>query len=92
MFLVKILGLIDLLAAFLLLAIAAGVDAPLEVLIFIPVCLFLKAGIALADLGGLTDLAVGILLVLSIFFHLSPYLMYLGAAVIGFKGLSSLAA
>ncbi|MDD2731119.1 MAG: hypothetical protein PHW33_03285 [Candidatus Portnoybacteria bacterium] len=92
MFLVKILGLIDLLAAFLLLAIAAGVDAPLEVLIFIPLCLLLKASIALADAGGLTDLAIGILLVLSVFFPIHPYLLYIGAAIIGLKGLESLAA
>ncbi len=90
MLIVKILGLIDLLAAFLLLAMAAGVEAPLEVLIFIPVCLFLKASITLVDLGGMTDLAIGIILVLSIFFNLHPYILYLGAAFIGLKGLQSL--
>ena len=84
-----ILGLLDLNAAILLVAIALGVKVPTNILIIIPVALFLKACISLTDIGSVMDLFVMILIVLSIFLAVPAWILYIGAVIIGFKGLRS---
>ncbi len=84
-----LMGFLDLNAAILLLAIAFGVKAPLNVLILIPVLLFLKACICITDIGSVFDLVVAVLIVLSIFITVPAWLMFIGAAIIGFKAFRS---
>lgn len=89
---VKLLGIIDLLAASLLLAAAVGAEIPLSASIFIPICLMGKAGICLSDSGSIQDIATIILILAAIFITIPPWILYPAAAFIGFKGLASLAA
>jgi hypothetical protein len=89
---VKLLGIIDLLAASLLLAAAAGATIPLSASIFVPICLIGKACICLSDAGSIQDIAVVILIVAAIFIVIPSWILYLGAIFIGLKGLASLAA
>jgi len=90
MIIIKLLGILDLLAASFLLAIASGIEVSLEASIIIPVFLFAKACIALGDIGGWMDLFALALIILSIFFNLPVEILYISAILIGFKGLSSL--
>jgi len=85
---VKILGILDLLAAILLIGIASGVGIPTYVLIFISVCLFLKACISIKE--GVIDLMIASLIILSVFFVMPSYLLFIGVAFMGFKGVMSL--
>jgi len=87
---VKILGILDLLAAILLIGIASGVGIPTYVLIFISVCLLFKACVFIYDIGGITDLGIAILIVLSIFLIIPSWILFIVAAFIGFKGMMSL--
>ncbi len=87
---VKLLGIIDLLAASLLLAAAVGAEIPLSASIFVPICLIGKACICLSDSGSIQDIAMVILIVATIFIAIPPWILYIGAAFIGFKGLASL--
>ncbi len=87
---VRILGAIDLFAAVILLSIGARVQIPIWALIFILVCLFLKACISIFDIGSITDLAAAILIVLSVF-HLVPWqFLLIGAVLMIIKGVMSL--
>lgn len=83
------MGFLDLNAAILLVAIALGVKAPLNILIVIPILLFLKACICITDIGSIFDLIAVALIVLSIFFALPSWILFISAALIGFKGLRS---
>ncbi len=87
---VKLLGIIDLLAASLLLATAVGAEISISASIFVPICLMGKACICLSDPGSITDIIMVILIVAAIFIAIPPWILYLGAAFIGFKGLASL--
>jgi len=87
---VKALGILDLLAALILLSIAFNVKIPIAALIVIPICLFFKACISIFDIGGITDMGIVILIVLSIFISLPLWVLFIGAAVIGLKGIISL--
>jgi len=87
---VKLLGIIDLLAATLLLAASFKLEVSLEALIIVPLFLFGKACIALSDIGSWIDLFVLALIVATIFIALPPWLLYIGAALVGLKGLASL--
>ncbi len=89
---VGLLGLFDLHVAILLCAIGLGVEIPISVIIVTAILLFAKACLSLADIGGLQDVAAVILILLAIFIVLPQWLLFIAAAVIGFKGLSSLAA
>lgn len=89
---VKLLGIVDLLAASLLLAMAIGVEASLNARIFVPICLLGKASICLTDSGSITDIAVVAIIIIGIFAAVSPIILYPAAAFIGLKGLASLLA
>ena len=91
-FMVKTLGIGDLLATALLLALAFRLDIPIDMLIFVSICLFLKALICLFDIGGMIDITVVILLILSIFITLPSWILLVVAALIGQKGIMSLLA
>jgi len=87
---VKLLGIIDLLAASLLLAAAIGAEIPLSASIFVPVCLIGKACICLTDSGSIEDIIIVVLILAAIFITVPPWILYVGAVFIGFKGLASL--
>lgn len=89
---VAFLGLLDIHAAILLLALAIGIKIPVAVLIATMLLLFAKACISIMDIGALQDIAVIIVLLISVFFAIPAGFLYIMAAIIGFKGLSSLAA
>lgn len=89
---VKVLGVVDILAAVLLLSFAFGIEVPDVMLIVIPAFLLLKASIYIFDIGSITDIGVVILIVLSFFIILPLWLLFLGAILIGIKGIMSLAA
>lgn len=86
------LGLLDIHATILLLALAIGVKIPIAVLIATTLLLFAKACISIMDIGALQDIAVIIILLISVFVAVPAGFLYVMAAIIGFKGLSSLAA
>lgn len=87
---VKLLGIIDLLAASLLLAAAVGAEIPLSASIFVPICLIGKACICISDSGSIQDIAMVILIVAAIFFTIPSWILYIGATFIGIKGFASL--
>ena len=68
-FMIKILGILDLLAAALLTGIALGIEIPTGVLIFIPACLFLKACVFISDPGSMADFIIVMLFVSNVFFN-----------------------
>ncbi|MBU2036771.1 hypothetical protein KJ866_01000 [Patescibacteria group bacterium] len=89
---VGLLGLFDLHVAVLLCALGLGVEISVSVIIATAILLFAKACISLTDIGGLQDVAAVILILLGIFIVIPQWLLFIAAAIIGFKGLSSLAA
>ena len=87
----KLLGSVDLFAAFLLVAIGLGVIAPKGLIILAAFFLFLKSLICLRDIGSMMDIAFAILLVLSIFLTtIPPVILFVAAILLGVKGLMSL--
>ena len=82
-------GVIDLLAAAILASKGFGVRVPLEALILIPVGLFSKSLIDIADIGSITDLIVAALIVLSIFLSLPWQILLVAAIFMIIKGLMS---
>ena len=88
---VGLLGLLDIHVALLLCALGLGVKIPLGVIIVTAVLLFAKACLSITDIGGLQDVGAVILILLAIFIAFPQWLLFIAAAIIGFKGLSSLA-
>ena len=86
------MGLFDIHVAVLLSAVALGVEVPFGVIIVTAVLLLAKAFIDITDIGGLTDMAGSVLIILTFFFAIPPAVLFVAAVIIGFKGLSSLAA
>ncbi len=89
---VGLLGLFDLHVAILLCATGLGVEIPASVVVATAILLFAKACLSLADIGGLQDIAAVILILLGIFIIIPQWILFVAAAIIGFKGISSLAA
>lgn len=87
--LLLLMGLLDLNAALLLVAVVFGVDIPVNILIFVSISLFLKACISITDPGSIIDFGVLILLILSIFISIPSWILFVGAALVGFKGIRS---
>ncbi|MEK7519287.1 MAG: hypothetical protein AAB565_00655 [Patescibacteria group bacterium] len=85
-----ILGLIDLSASFILLSRIFGVRVPIEAMILIPLGLLFKWLVSVTDIGGITDLIVAILIILSIFLNLPWWLLLIPACLILIKGILSL--
>lgn len=85
------MGLLDLNATLMLVALCFGQEIPAKVLIFISCLLLLKAFIAITDPGCITDFFAVALLILSIFFHVPLIFLLIGAGLMGFKGLRSFA-
>lgn len=86
------LGLIDLLAAAILLSQGFNVRVPIMALILIPICLFSKSLINIFDIGSITDIVVALLIVLGIFLHLPWQLLLVVAIIMAIKGLLSFVA
>ena len=87
--LLALLGLIDLNAALFIIAIISGAEIPVKVLIFISLLLFIKGGIFITDPASLIDIVTAVLIVLSIFAAVPHWILFIGAALIGFKGFRS---
>ena len=87
---IKILGLLDLSAAGLLVAVAYNLALPQGLIISIAVYLFLKALIFFFDIGSLFDIIAGILLILSLSMALPTIILFILAALLGLKGIMSL--
>lgn len=89
---VKILGIIDIFAAILLLLTIFKINIPVGLLVFISICLFLKGIISISDIGGMTDMAVMVLLILTYFVVLPWEVLAVAILFIGLKGIMSLLA
>ncbi|KKT24479.1 MAG: hypothetical protein UW11_C0046G0004 [Parcubacteria group bacterium GW2011_GWA2_43_9b] len=89
---VGLLGLIDIHATILLIAIALDAQIPLGIIIGTAIFLTAKACIYIKDIGSATDILVAALILSSIFIAPPQWILFILAVIIGFKGLSSLAA
>ena len=89
---VGLLGLLDIHVAILFCALGLGVEIPVSVMITTAVLMFAKACLDMADIGGTQDAVASALIILGIFIVFPQWLLFVAAAIIGFKGLSSLAA
>ncbi len=87
---VKFLGVIDLFAGLALFSITGGVTHA-GIFIVLVVILLLKSSISFLDIGGATDIAVAILIFLSLFMTLPYFVLLVGMIIIGLKGLISVA-
>lgn len=88
---VKILGILDIVAVIVLLS-ASSPGTPKGLVIIIAVLLCLKGFIFFFDIASIFDIGVGILLFLSLFIVLPPLLLFIVAGVLILKGIFSLAA
>jgi hypothetical protein len=86
---VKILGIVDIFAALALFSILGSVSH-VGAFILLSILLFLKASICFFDIGGIVDIFVAILILLSFLFILPSFIMIIGGIIIGIKGLVSL--
>ncbi len=89
----KILGVIDLAAAFVLLTRAiAGteIEIPLGILIVIIASLSFKTLLDVTSIGGTIDIFTIILLILSSFWLIPFWVLLIGAIAIGQKGVASM--
>ena len=89
----KILGIIDLVAAFILLTrviAPAEIEIPLGILIGVVVILIIKALLNIAGMGGIIDITTAALLIISSFWLLPFWILIIGAIVIGQKGVVSM--
>ena len=84
------LGLLDLFAALVLVAILFGVSPPVNMLITIPILLTIKAFIGLASIGGIIDISAAIVISLSIFFTIPSIVLLIVMIAIGQKGVASM--
>ena len=89
----KILGIIDLVAAFILLTrviAPAEIEIPLGILIGVVIILIIKALLDIAGMGGIIDITTAALLIISSFWLLPFWILIIGAIVIGQKGVVSM--
>jgi hypothetical protein len=87
---VKIFGLLDLIATAILLGTPYGMPAAKVLVIGLAVYLILKAIIFFADIGSVFDVIGGVVLILSLNMVLPDFIFYIAAALVGFKGIMSL--
>ncbi|OHA70928.1 MAG: hypothetical protein A3H01_00905 [Candidatus Wildermuthbacteria bacterium RIFCSPLOWO2_12_FULL_40_9] len=83
------LGVIDLIAAAILLSKGFGIKVPIAASILIPVGLFAKSFINITDIGSITDIAVALLIVLGIFLPIPWPILLIGAIFMIIKGIMS---
>ena len=88
---VKILGILDIFAVIVLLSVSFDASTPKGLVIITAALLCLKGSIFIFDPASIFDIGVGILLFLSLFMTLPLLLLLIVAAVLGFKGILSLA-
>jgi len=89
----KILGIIDLVAAFILLTrviAPAEIEIPLGILIGVVIILIIKALLNITGMGGIIDITTAALLIISSFWLLPFWILIIGAIVIGQKGVVSM--
>lgn len=87
---VKILGIFDILAAGILVAVAYDLAIAQGLIITVIVYLFLKALLFLKDIGSFFDIIAGILLILSFSMVLPQMVFFIFAGLVGLKGIMSL--
>lgn len=87
---VQILGLLDIIAAGVLVAQCFNWGLPSQIIIIFAVYLLLKAGIFLMDIASMLDIIIGILLLLSLGVQISCPVLYFFAFLLGVKGIESL--
>jgi hypothetical protein len=87
---IKLLGLADLTAAFLLMSRVFEIEAPVLVAIFFAFYLLIKGFLFVVDIGSVLDIIAAILLTLNIFFVLPGIILIIVASLLGLKGLMSL--
>ncbi len=87
---VKFLGVIDLLSAIALFSIKGGVIHT-EAFLLLIVFLFLKASICFFDIGGIIDILIAIIIILSFFLSIPPLILIIGSLIVGIKGIISVA-
>lgn len=91
--LVKILGIFDILAAFVLLALSFGLGIPSKIIIIFIVILFLKGAFILTkSIASIFDIFAAIILILALSYTLPRPLLFIPAILLLQKGLFSLAA
>ncbi|PIR72377.1 MAG: hypothetical protein COU42_01355 [Candidatus Nealsonbacteria bacterium CG10_big_fil_rev_8_21_14_0_10_36_24] len=89
----KILGIIDLVAAFILLTrviAPAEIEIPLGILIGVVIILIIKALLNITGMGGIIDITTAALLIISSFWLLPFWILIIGAIAIGQKGVVSM--
>lgn len=87
---VKILGLLDIISAFLLISKCFDFDIPRTIVAFFSSYLLLKAFIFLRDVGSIMDLAAGTLLILGLYMTLPWEIFVVFGILVGIKGIQSL--
>jgi len=87
---IKFLGMLDLLAAAVLVGTAYHLPIAHGLIIGLAVYLILKSILFLMDIGSLFDIIAGILLILSFSMSLPPLLLFVVAGLVGLKGIMSL--
>ena len=87
---IKLLGVIDLMAFIVLLSVLTDYRLPYFFIFFTVLMLLIKAGLNLLDPGGITDISVSLMIVLSIPFNLPAPILVGGAILIFTKGALSL--
>lgn len=88
---VKILGILDILAAIILLSVSFNAGIPKGLVMVISSLLCLKGVIFIFNIISVFDIGIGILLLLSLFMILPPLLLFIAAGFLGVKGILSLA-
>jgi|GEM_PF-4243297 len=86
---VKLLGVVDLFAGLVLFSIMGGVFHA-GVFVVVAILLIIKGGVSFFDVGGITDLVVALLILLSFVFTLPYTLLLVVAVIITLKALVSL--
>ena len=87
---VKALGLLDLFVTSLLVAVAFNVEVPSGLIYVLVGFLFFKALPFIKDIGSILDILIVALLVCSVFFAIPQIVFFIGAGLLGLKGIMSL--
>ena len=86
----RMLGLLDLFAVLVLVAILFGANLPMDMLITISILLVVKAFMGLITIGGFIDVTTAIIISLSIFFTIPSIILLIAIIAIGQKGVVSM--
>ena len=89
--LVKILGILDILAAFLIFALSFGLNIPHGIIIVFIVILLAKGAFILTkSIASAFDILAGVILILALFFTLPQIIFFIPGILVLQKGILSL--